>query len=243
MDYNVCFGRRGAAAGVAALVAVAMWLVALWGVADSEGVWAVCGWVFLAAKGVMLASTAVAMAVRPALAWRVWMGRYRFDYENGRGVWQAATRLGWELPQLWVGYVLAQWRVARGDVVRVDTLEGVTFVTGRNRDPHTSTGMSAGCFVQLWLPDRWVADFGQYAWHGSDGFVRHEYGHTVDSQLWGWLYLPVVGVPSLVSQWLALGRSPRHRHESFWPERRADRLGARYFVRRQPDAQAQEGQA
>jgi hypothetical protein len=60
--------------------------------------------------------------------------------------------------------------------------------------------------------------------------ARHEYGHTVDSQLWGWLYLPVIGLPSLISQALGLSHKARHRHDDFWAERRADRLGKRFFT-------------
>ena len=68
-----------------------------------------------------------------------------------------------------------------------------------------------------------------YARHSPFNIYRHEYGHTVDSQRWGWLYLPVVGLGSLVSQALGLNPRVRHRHEDFWAERRADRLGERYF--------------
>ena len=55
--------------------------------------------------------------------------------------------------------------------------------------------------------------------------IRHEYGHSLQSRMLGWLYLPVVGIPSLLHAWLhdceALGMTYYH----YWTERWADRLG------------------
>ena len=116
-----------------------------------------------------------------------------------------------------------------GKVERVDILDGVVFATGRSRKAHNYVGMSIGCFVNMWIPDRVGGDFEKYARHSPFNIYRHEYGHTVDSQRWGWLYLPVVGLGSLVSQALGLNPRVRHRHEDFWAERRADRLGELYF--------------
>ena len=223
--------RRGwAARAVAALWVSALWAAALLLAMSCGGVWRAVVWCLLGGKGLMLISTAVAIVLQPGQGWRVFAGRYRFDSHSRHGMAQAATRFGWELPQTAVGYLLAQWRVASRRVTTLEVLDGATFVVGRHRDPYTSAGMTLGCFVHMWLPRGREQDFELYARQGRDNLARHEYGHTVDSQVWGWLYLPVVGVPSLVSQWLALGRRPRHRHETFWVERRADRLGRRYFA-------------
>ena len=48
--------------------------------------------------------------------------------------------------------------------------------------------------------------------------IMHEYGHSFDSQLFGFTYLFAVGIPS------ALGAD--------WTELRANRYAARYFGRR-----------
>ena len=84
--------------------------------------------------------------------------------------------------------------------------------------------------MQMWLPRRAGEECEWWECHGGDEMARHEYGHTVDSQLWGWLYLPVIGLPSLISQALGLSPKARHRHDDFWAERRADRLGKRFFT-------------
>lgn len=55
--------------------------------------------------------------------------------------------------------------------------------------------------------------------------VRHEFGHCIQSRRLGWLYLLVVGLPSLIHAWLhdcsKIGKTYYH----FWTERHADKLG------------------
>ena len=61
----------------------------------------------------------------------------------------------------------------------------------------------------------------------SKDTVLHEYGHCRQSQKLGWLYLPVIGLPSII--WAALygdviQPSPNGYYE-FYTERWADKLG------------------
>ena len=225
--YSVVYGvivHAVALAGNGLVWALAVWLV----LSDSE--WGRAGgWLLLGCKGLMLLTTAVGLLVHPAKALRIFAGRYRFARRPLRGIGQALTRFVWELPQLWTGYLFAQWRNIVGRVERVDTLEGVTFVTGRHWVPRAYAGVSLGCFANMWVSGSIGDDFEQYAQHSPFNIFRHEYGHTVDSQLWGWLYLPVVGLPSLISQALGLSPKAHHRHDDFWAERRADRFGKRFF--------------
>lgn len=53
--------------------------------------------------------------------------------------------------------------------------------------------------------------------------VKHEYGHCRQSQMLGWLYLIVVGLPSILHA--AFCRCKRHSYYSFFTERWADKLG------------------
>lgn len=82
-----------------------------------------------------------------------------------------------------------------------------------------------------------------YTWHRSDGislgkyifvpsnvnkdYIKHEYGHTVQSRYLGWLYLFVIGIPSIV--WAGCFKSYRKKHNvsyySFYTEKWADKLG------------------
>ena len=185
--------------------------------------------VFLAFKGATIVFTLMAMARNRRLAWQVFCSRYRFSPHLRRGLTQAITRFTWELPQFSLSYMIAQVRVLCGNVDRVDTLEGVTYVTCCHRKEHAYTGMSLGCFVQMWLPVEIQTDFEHYARHYAGKMLLHEYGHTIDSQLWGWLYLPIVGIPSLLSQWLELLAPKWHRHEKLYAERWANRHASKLF--------------
>lgn len=209
-----------ALAGNGLVWALAVWLV----LSDSE--WGRAGgWLLLGCKGLMLLTTVVGLLVRPANALRIFAGRYRFDRRPLRGVGQALTRFVWELPQTGVGYLVTQWRNICGGVQRVDFMHGTLFATGRNRRPHAYSGISIGCFVNMWLPKDIDGDFEEFARRCPYDMYRHEFGHSVDSRRWGWLYLPLVGLPSVVSEIMELTGSSRHRHQDFWTERRADRLG------------------
>lgn len=57
--------------------------------------------------------------------------------------------------------------------------------------------------------------------------IKHEYGHTVQSKYLGWLYLIVIGLPSLI--WANCFMKYRERtgksYYTFYTERWADRLG------------------
>lgn len=58
----------------------------------------------------------------------------------------------------------------------------------------------------------------------------HEYGHTIQSLFLGPLYLLVVGLPSFIwASCFGKYRTRKHRsYYSFYPEKWANRLGARY---------------
>ena len=57
--------------------------------------------------------------------------------------------------------------------------------------------------------------------------LNHERGHRIQSRMLGWLYLPVVGIPSII--WAGCFDGYRKKHNvsyySFYTERWADRLG------------------
>lgn len=134
-------------------------------------------------------------------------------------VWQLFSRFTWELPQTLVGWLYSVGRALAGQIDRVDTLGGITFAT--KSSCAYLMGVSLGTFVDLWTVP-WMRGEGE-------GFVlanpicQHEFGHTADSRRFGWFYLPLIGLPSLLS---TLGKGD---HNAFWTEIRANRHAKRYF--------------
>jgi hypothetical protein len=73
--------------------------------------------------------------------------------------------------------------------------------------------------------------------HGGKGFNKikdwgHEYGHTNQNRILGPLYLPVIGIPSILSAGLGLNSSG---HTSFWTETWANKWGIDAYKRREKD--------
>ena len=61
----------------------------------------------------------------------------------------------------------------------------------------------------------------------DEEMLKHEMGHRAQSRLLGWLYLPVIGLPSII--WNICFRVYRERrgisYYAFYTEKWADRLG------------------
>ena len=146
-------------------------------------------------------------------------------------VWQLVSRFTWELPQTLVGWLYSVGRALAGQVDRVDTLGGITFATKLGCG--YSMGVSLGTFVDLWAGP-WMRGEGE-AYILGNQICMHEFGHTADSQLFGWFYLPLVGLPSLLS---ALGKGD---HNVFWTEIRANSHAKRYFSKYYSIAWKEEG--
>ena len=134
-------------------------------------------------------------------------------------VWQLFSRFIWELPQTLVGWLYSLSRAFAGQVDRVDVFGGITFATKLGCG--YSMGVSLGTFVNLWAGP-WMRGEGEGFILGNQ-ICMHEFGHTFDSQRLGWLYLPVIGLPSLMS---AMGKG---NHNKFWTELRANSHAKKYF--------------
>ena len=107
----------------------------------------------------------------------------------------------WQLPQNLLGEILALcYGARRGRGYRDVRLHYSGSISG---------GISLGRHIIL-------NDHYRY----DDKEKMHEWGHTRQSLMLGWLYLAVIGVPSIL--WAS---RPRRDYFSFWTERWADRLG------------------
>lgn len=126
-------------------------------------------------------------------------------------VWQGISRITWEFVQCISGLIYFQWMIAFGKVQAVQSFGGVTFVIFKS-DKYRR-GVSLGNTIGVWTDRDHSLEIEKLVI--KDELLMHEYGHTFDSQLFGPLYLPVVGIPS------ASGAR--------WTEIRANRFAANYF--------------
>lgn len=125
--------------------------------------------------------------------------------------------LAWEAPQTALGAAFLLVERARGRVIAIEREDGRLVVESRG------TGVSLG-HVVFWTRE-------SNRWHELDERNRaHELGHAEQSRLLGWLYLPLVGLPSISRAGYALvyreltGKCWTKYYDGY-PENWADRLG------------------
>ncbi|MGB8329170.1 MAG: hypothetical protein WCE62_03510 [Polyangiales bacterium] len=125
--------------------------------------------------------------------------------------------LAWEAPQTALGAAMLGAEALRKRIVKIEVQDGRLVVESRG------TGISLGHIV-FWSREN-------SRWHDLDFRNRaHELGHTKQSRLLGWLYLPLVGLPSISRAAYALiyrettGRQWAGYYAGY-PENWADRLG------------------
>ncbi|MDE7360614.1 MAG: hypothetical protein K2N38_01635 [Oscillospiraceae bacterium] len=111
--------------------------------------------------------------------------------------------------------------------------------------------MYNGAAATVWRSKRGSLGLGMFIFisesESADRFaftLRHEYGHTLQSIILGPLFLPVIGLPSLLWAGLPVFRRYRGRrgvsYYSFYPERWANFLGERAETTR-PEIGASNG--
>ena len=120
-------------------------------------------------------------------------------------------RTMWELPQNTLGLLIKKIFKAEYYVA----INGVKVYTWKLKD-----AMSLGDFI-------FVSENTDVDKPEGIALIRHEYGHTLQSKYLGWLYLLVIGLPSIV--WAGCFSAYRKKHNisyySFYTEKWADRLG------------------
>lgn len=109
----------------------------------------------------------------------------------------------WQLPQNLLGWLLVRM-MSPGTMSRYRDAHVL-------RSPRMHGGISLGCYVVV------------SSRMGDPDLVRHEWGHCLQSRLLGPLYLPVIGLPSLLwAIWWHPGRKVGY--FSFYTERWANLL-------------------
>lgn len=215
---------------IALVVALSTWVIAVLLCVSSSTIGKIAGWLFLGGKIWMLTVTFIGWLRCPALAKRLFLGRYKFDDTSLlHGFVQAFLRFVWELPQMLLGYTVAMMRIIAHQVDRVEYIHGITYAIDEGRKDFSNMGMSLGNVVNMWLSDSLMHDFEHEVRFSFGQIMMHEFGHTIDSLRLGPLYLIVVGIPSYLSVWLEQWLVGSYRHRDLYAERWANKHAQRYF--------------
>lgn len=142
--------------------------------------------------------------------------------------WEGISRFTWEAPQQFIGYMASSIRNIWSE--RVDFWGGATFVTNYVGE-YDGQGITIGSFVNVNNEDSKSAidnagGFDTYMQQAGrmPEMYAHEYGHILQSKKWGWGYL---GVPSLLSL-INCGFNAEH-HRGFWTEKYANTYSKGYY--------------
>ena len=148
--------------------------------------------------------------------WAINRGLFHTDPNRTTGgrIWQGISRFTWELPQTAAGLGFAHFNNMIGQVDNIYRFHGATLIDTRWGNVYTGLSLSNYLFGKDMIPSY------------RDHRMIHEYGHYIQSQRWGWGFLPIIGVPSLQSVLIGL-ETVSHKHR--WYERRANILGGEYF--------------
>ena len=115
----------------------------------------------------------------------------------------------WQLPQYILGY-LYLW-INYNNIMSGFMYNGASYFVLRNQ-----RGSFTFCKDYIFLSKK--------AWH-NDHTIKHEYGHTIQSKWLGWLYLLVIGLPSIIWAFIHSNFSTGKKYEDFYTEKWASKLG------------------
>lgn len=164
---------------------------------------------------------------------KIFLGNFYLNKNSGlfQAIWDGISRHSWELLQTTLGHSWAQVLNTFGAINRVDYYDGAIFTT---REFHSKrSGLSLGKFIYISIDDSINGTFSEKVI--SDPLLMHEYGHSFDSRTLGILYLPIIGLSSLLSAAQAkqvLGEPKGVRTHNFKSyEMRANQHASHYFKR------------
>lgn len=147
----------------------------------------------------------------------MWVGLFSTDSNKnfwGRS-WELFSRFTWQFHQTALGFFMAEEYNIWGNVTKVSTKYGATVITTPNLGD-SGRALTLGCFI---IGNRYIE-----ASPDNDTF-RHEYGHYLQSQSFGPIYMFWHAPLSLFS---AMGDGD---HRIFKTEKDANSLAFDYFMK------------
>ena len=149
------------------------------------------------------------------------------DTDFWKGVWYGMSDRTYCFQQESVGLEMFLMQNIRGDIDRVDYLDGAVFGTDENADVKGEDGMTIGKFSFVEINDKIEGNFNQYAISAHNGVYMHEYGHIYQSRNYGLAYIFYIGPRSIGS---AAMHDGTHRYR--WYEVEASYYGKRHFTQK-----------
>ena len=140
-------------------------------------------------------------------AWKIDKGMLQGNLIQILGKWT------WELPQSILGNVLAHSYNMLSDI-EVDSNYGIVTIAGATGSSDNNRAVTIGHYSMG--PNNYYPKF-------TDNMFVHEYGHYIQSQYFGPLYLVCIGGPSL------FGTTNNKEYKHRWFEVNANVLAAKYF--------------
>ena len=125
----------------------------------------------------------------------------------------------WELPQNALGLIVKKVCDAEPIIMYKDATVHAWKLSG---------GMSLGKYIFVPFTPELLTPAGFFiSKKYAEKLIKHEYGHTIQSKYLGWLYLLIIGLPSLI--WANCFEKYREKtgksYYSFYTEKWADKLG------------------
>lgn len=152
-------------------------------------------------------------------AWKIDMGLFKTDPNKSTGgqIWEIVSRFTWQLPQTLVGNLI----MTGGNIAY--QVDNVTYGYG-------VTAVDMGIYGGAITVGNYTAGPRGYTADWRDHMFVHEYGHYIQSQQHGPMYLFSVGIPSLQSAIMQKRGNPNSpQHNDRWFEADASYKGAAYF--------------
>ena len=149
-------------------------------------------------------------------AWRIDIGMFRGN------IGQIINKWTWNLTQSLIGNITAHGFNLLGGIENVSYMDGLLALSGATGKKQYDNGdFNPKAFTIGHY------SFGPKGYQATwkDHLFVHEYGHYIQSQLFGPSYLPIIGIPSFLSNTHLLGNS----HSTRWFEVDANKRGANHF--------------
>lgn len=118
----------------------------------------------------------------------IWGGLFATDNTKSIGgqMWQVTSRFTWELPQTAMGFLTSHATNMIGNITDISYFAGATV--------SQTTGLWGGLTLGSYI----LGDMRIQA-NPKNILFQHEFGHYIQSQQFGLGYIPIFGIPSVIS--------------------------------------------